>query len=74
MPDDDVLDWRTEAHHAGTHPMHVWIQLQRTWPRNSMWNCPKKPTDVDHLAQDPQHHPTIRNAITHAATATREHT
>ena len=73
MPDDDVLDWRTEAQRAGTHPMHVWIQLQRTWPRNSMWNIPHKPADVDQLAADPQHHHTIRNAIATAATATREH-
>ena len=73
MP-DDVLDWRTEAHRAGTHPMHVWIQLQRTWPRNNMWNCPKAPADVDHLAQDPQHHQTIRQAIHDTADNAKAHT
>jgi hypothetical protein len=71
---DDVLDWRTEAHRHGTHPMHVWIRLQHDWPRNSMWNIPKRPADVDKLARDPDMHPRIRQAINDAATATKADT
>lgn len=73
MP-DDVLDWRTEAHHAGVHHIHVWNTLRQAWPRNSMWNYPYSPAHIDQLATQPEHHRAIRQAIHDTATDAKAHT